>query len=963
MTLSSVSAEVVSRVAHAVTGAASVDAAVIALTARLSDALDTRAIPFVREASSWRAVGDELSSAEARAWLPVVADSASGRDACALVRGDDAPFPTATLIRVGIALAPDAAVVVEGDWSDLHETLCGVASVARLALDAVREREQSDRVERQLIGGYAMARRLSRLGSVESVAQQIVDSVAQVIEADRVSLAVYKSSEDALSIVATHGFPRAAVADVRVRPGEWVLGHVYASKRSLFVSDVRLIPGMARRGREYRTFGFAAVPLVAGCDIIGVLTVTDKRDGQSFNHHDAILLRGLSVVAAVSLAAARGGHEAAQLAYAATIDALTGLMNRPSLDKRLHQEVERSRREKTSLAVMMADVDDFKRINDSRGHHVGDAVLRTIAGVVRSAVRVFDVCARYGGDEFAIVMPNCDRTSAVACAERIRARLREAQQRNENAEWPGELTLSIGVAVMNDDESPQELLQRADHCLYKVKAGGKDAVRSDESREPVFAGPRPVPPRPQETPADTATEMPARDTTPLPYVLVVDTDEERVNLCLQAVQPFKCGLLVARTGSLAASLVNRFGPPMLLIVDLSLASGDAFAAIDALRQDTEASTDVVAWSASKEAREFAASKVRSARVVSVTAGHETLLAAIQTALHRRHNRERVPSDEDYAADRREVQAADLVDRVRRICALPGVAIYLKDPDEDGFRVTVSWLLENVPQPALDLPVVFDCVRESGRTVFHPETRGPSVLPSMPIRTAIGVPIELDRQIVGVICAYDVNPLRLDALSVAALEGLGATVMRPSSRGQIAARREAGAVREHRFDDRRAAAPVVDLRERPAVSSAWQPALLERSGGEFAVARELSRAKREGRQLSIVLFSFAAGRAAGDPTEHELDDIADTLLKAVRQSDLPIRWSVTELLVVLPGLGTKEAKAVAERVRAALSAGTRNRVPVSGGVEEIAQEESFLTVVDRARQKVAAAMDRGHNRVV
>jgi PleD family two-component response regulator len=133
-----------------------------------------------------------------------------------------------------------------------------------------------------------------------------------------------------------------------------------------------------------------------------------------------------------------------------------------------------------------------------------------------------------------------------------------------------------------------------------------------------------------------------------------------------------------------------------------------------------------------------------------------------------------------------------------------------------------------------------------------------------------------------------------------------------------------------------------------------------------VARELSRSRREGRQLSVVLFNVspsASPAAATNLQEPQLDEVAETLLKAVRQSDLPIRWSVSELLVVLPGLGGTEARAVAERVRAALSAGSKHRLAVSGGVAEISTEERFLDVVDRARQKLAVAVSRGHNRIV
>jgi len=149
--------------------------------------------------------------------------------------------------------------------------------------------------------------------------------------------------------------------------------------------------------------------------------------------------------------------------------------------------------------------------------------------------------------------------------------------------------------------------------------------------------------------------------------------------------------------------------------------------------------------------------------------------------------------------------------------------------------------------------------------------------------------------------------------------------------------------------------------------AWAPALLERQRGEFEVARELARARREPRELSIVLFEISQlARGQSDPArsqdEQLLAGVADTLVRGIRQSDLPIRWSGHELLLVLPGLPAAEARMVAERVRAAMQAGGRHRVAVSGGVAELATDEQFSTVVTRARAKVAEARVRGHNRV-
>jgi diguanylate cyclase (GGDEF)-like protein len=163
----------------------------------------------------------------------------------------------------------------------------------------------------------------------------------------------------------------------------------------------------------------------------------------------------------------------------------------------------------------------------------------------------------------------------------------------------------------------------------------------------------------------------------------------------------------------------------------------------------------------------------------------------------------------------------------------------------------------------------------------------------------------------------------------------------------------------------AVSPPDDAGESPSLDS--HTALLDRRGGYSAIARELARARREQRQLSVVLFDVGAlsrtegGTVAGS-TQDLLDTAGETLTEGIRGSDLAIRWSGVELLLVLPGLGATEARPVAERVRAAMQAGARHRVAVSGGVAELLADESFESVVVRAGEMVRLAREHGHNRV-
>jgi diguanylate cyclase (GGDEF)-like protein len=293
-----------------------------------------------------------------------------------------------------------------------------------------------------------------------------------------VTLALYRPEENRVAIAATHPHSLSHLPEIVIEPGAWVIGHVYASGRPVLVRDVRELPPPRNEASHYRTFSFAAVPVLAGADPIGVLTATDKRDGSAFDQVDVAALRSFSVPAALALQAAASDAEAQRLGHAATVDVLTGLFNRPYLDARLHQEVGRAKRLSSTMALLLIDVDDFKAINDSHGHQVGDGVLQALGAVLRSAVRVFDVCARYGGDEFAVLMPGSDRASAVACAERMRRRVAEPGSAAGGRRLPT-VTISLGVAVIEPGDAPADLIRRADRSLYAAKAEGKNRVEAD----------------------------------------------------------------------------------------------------------------------------------------------------------------------------------------------------------------------------------------------------------------------------------------------------------------------------------------------------------------------------------------------------------------------------------------------------------------------------------------------------
>ena len=156
----------------------------------------------------------------------------------------------------------------------------------------------------------------------------------------------------------------------------------------------------------------------------------------------------------------------------ADTDDLTGIGNKRWLRRQLPQEVERARVYNLPLSLLMLDVDDFKEINDRHGHTVGDVVLSELCGAVREILRPPDFFARFGGDEFAIILPHTDLDGARAVAQRILDRVRKV---DIPAEDGGTIrcALSIGVADFRAGDSAADLLRRADERLYESKRGGK----------------------------------------------------------------------------------------------------------------------------------------------------------------------------------------------------------------------------------------------------------------------------------------------------------------------------------------------------------------------------------------------------------------------------------------------------------------------------------------------------------
>jgi diguanylate cyclase (GGDEF)-like protein len=165
-------------------------------------------------------------------------------------------------------------------------------------------------------------------------------------------------------------------------------------------------------------------------------------------------------------------------------DPLTGLKNRRRFEEDLHVELARSRRERTTGALLMLDLDNFKNVNDTLGHPVGDRVIEDIAEVLHGRMRETDILARLGGDEFAIVLPRCSAQEAEAVARAIANAIR---QHDSESEGVPPITVSIGIAMfgMGTAADSDSAMSDADAAMYRAKEAGRDAVRLSDAGESV----------------------------------------------------------------------------------------------------------------------------------------------------------------------------------------------------------------------------------------------------------------------------------------------------------------------------------------------------------------------------------------------------------------------------------------------------------------------------------------------
>jgi len=326
-----------------------------------------------------------------------------------------------------------------------------------------------------------LARQINCL-DIDQIANICIESIPKLVGVRFASLYILDDSNNILHLLKyNHPFLINKIVSLNQNPPSPMVMAV-RSKEIILVGDIethkRPVIRKSQRvfAKNYKTSNCVIVPLICQNSVVGVLNLADKIGGNSFVREDIALIELFSQLVGASIGNVKLFEK---IQRQATTDGLTGLANHKAFYEVLERELWRLRRFDEQISVIMIDIDNLKKTNDTYGHRAGDKVIREIARVIKTCIRQIDTAARYGGDEFAVILPNTSLNDAIVVAERMVSAVGQTPiiwKRNEIT-----LSISVGLGQYNCDSTPEDMTSRSDEALYVAKQAGKNTVRIFES--------------------------------------------------------------------------------------------------------------------------------------------------------------------------------------------------------------------------------------------------------------------------------------------------------------------------------------------------------------------------------------------------------------------------------------------------------------------------------------------------
>jgi len=327
-----------------------------------------------------------------------------------------------------------------------------------------------------------LAKRLNCL-EMTKIADVCIDEIPKLIGARLASLYVLDESSDILHLEKNnHPFLINNVVSLNQNPPSPMVAAV-RSKELMLVDDVethnrpRIHASQRSFSTNYKSKSCIIAPLICHNRVIGVLNLTEKVDDGRFSSHDIAVIELFRQLIGASIGNVKLFEKTQKQAKT---DGLTGMLNHRTFYEQLEGELRRSQRYGGKIAIIMADVDNFKPVNDTYGHRAGDLAIKQISRRLNACIRQIDIAARYGGDEFAVILPNTSLADAVTVAERMVQAVAE-----KPITWEGHelhLSLSVGVGEFDGASYIGDVTKATDAALYAAKQAGKNTVKVVESQ-------------------------------------------------------------------------------------------------------------------------------------------------------------------------------------------------------------------------------------------------------------------------------------------------------------------------------------------------------------------------------------------------------------------------------------------------------------------------------------------------
>jgi len=354
--------------------------------------------------------------------------------------------------------------------------LAGLAGLSKKLEELAEQGSKTRLLFLELYSLFKISTTLSDKMDIGETLKALKKIVREVFPCEQYSVLLLEDGSATLTFRSHFGFPKRQAEVAQFGPGTDIFGTALKRRRPVYVKNVAKTRNRFQYhpGRQVTSGAFVAIPLLAdGVKAVGVMSLF-RQSPRSFSREEIELLRKIAGQAAMVIDRITQYQHHRELSMT---DELTGIFNRRYFNQRFDREMQRAERYKRPLTVVMIDIDHFKRFNDQHGHLMGDQVLQSVAALLEASVRKSDILARFGGEEFVILLPEIDKEHGRKVAEKLRRVIERADFPREETQPLGRLTISLGVAAFPEDAvRADELLERADRALYTAKTLGRNQV-------------------------------------------------------------------------------------------------------------------------------------------------------------------------------------------------------------------------------------------------------------------------------------------------------------------------------------------------------------------------------------------------------------------------------------------------------------------------------------------------------